>query len=127
MAFVPFEVLENGAVVNFDNYSGKELESLQETLDKLTDKPGEWDATAKRWKEPYYTTNVSFPDEGTSGKVRFLNMMTSAPMNAPKDWIEKFAGKTLQITPRQLGLSAWPEKVEVRFGQPSKVRLQETV
>ena len=127
MASVKFEIYENGNVVQFENYSGQELASLQDTLDKLVDIPGKWDKVAKCWEKPYYFVKVTLPEEGSSGIITFMNMETQHPINVPTPWLEKFLGKTIQIEPKQYGLSSWPGKVEVKFISLSKIRIREEV
>lgn len=121
MASVFFEIYKNGKLQDFVNYSSKDLELLEDSLDKIVDIPGKWLKETKSWAQPYFFSKVNFPEEGTVGKVTFTDMGTQTPMNAPQQWLEKFLGTRIHVP------SSGSKVIEIHFTAVSKIRIAETV
>ena len=95
---ISFEIYENDEIADFEKYSGQEIDSLQNTLDEMF-------LAIER-------VTVILPDDGTTGTIIFQHGM-------PDDWSAEYLGKKIEIFPPQYGLSPWPDKVEVKFIDPT--------
>lgn len=57
----------------------------------------------------------------------FTSMKSKLPTDFPQDVLDKLAGKTFRIYPRQLGVNPWGVKIELRFESVEPVVLPAVV
>lgn len=115
MSTLEFTVLENGEEFPVSNMSEPELAAIEECIDASLPNP-----KGKYWFE------VDTLNEDESPKGRILCFQENPnpknqsiaemriPHPLPKE-LEELNGERIRIAPRQLGLSAWGDLVEVIF------------
>lgn len=129
MSFLKFTVLENGKKFSVSHMTEPECAAIEECVNALV--PDNHWRSDSIWLEPDLCLfgEDEEEEEPDYGLLRCFThnphpkngslLESRIPHEVPKDLLEKLAGKTFRVYPRQLGLSPWADKVEIVFEKHS--------
>lgn len=120
-----FFVRENDQEFPVCFMSSKEADAIGECVDDLI--PNEYQMSDVFWLEAdlVFSGEDDNDDDPAYGRLRCYTYNPNPsngslaesriPFEMPEELVQMLAGKTFRVNPRQLGVNAWGERVEIRF------------
>lgn len=111
-------IYENGQLASWDNYSGQEMSSLEDTINEI------WRPTYN--SNLYFDVDCEYSDDGPSQCYLYCGIGEDKRAAFPEEWLTKtitfgfgnpyrLVGDKIPIRPEQYGRSPWPADVKVKF------------